>query len=112
MTERRGVDMQQPKRREDYPLVLKAKHIAEIMGVSLPTAYEYMRHTDFPLLDLPGAVKRVGREQFFEWLDRKHRGSSSSSETEQETAWRGEFDIESEDKHRRQGTAIGGVRDI
>lgn len=54
--------------KEQYPLVLKPKHVAEILGVSLPSAYEYMRHTDFPSFKLHGSV-RVMRDKLFDWLE-------------------------------------------
>jgi predicted DNA-binding transcriptional regulator AlpA len=61
------------KSKEDYPIVLKATHIAEIMQVSRPTAYEYMKHSDFPLLEELEGVKRVLRDEFFKWLESKQR---------------------------------------
>lgn len=58
---------------QEYPMVLKAKHVAEILGVSEPTAYTYMRRNDFPTINLPGAVKRVARDRFFEWLEQRSK---------------------------------------
>jgi predicted DNA-binding transcriptional regulator AlpA len=62
---------------QQYPTVLKAKHVAEILGVSEPTAYAYMRRTDFPTINLPGSVKRVAREAFFNWLEGKQQTQRS-----------------------------------
>lgn len=59
-------------KREDYPMVLSARQVAEIMGVSRPTAYMYMNLTGFPRINLPGTILRVGRDQFFQWLDKLH----------------------------------------
>jgi predicted DNA-binding transcriptional regulator AlpA len=56
----------------DYPIVLTAKDISEILKVSKPTAYEIMNRSDFPLLKF-GRCKRVLREEFFEWVNRGNR---------------------------------------
>ena len=40
---------------EDYPMVLTAKEIGEILKVSKPTAYELMNRSDFPLKKLVDA---------------------------------------------------------
>lgn len=55
------------KSSEDYPMILEAKHIQEILGVSKPTAYELMEGADFPLIRI-GRLKRVMKEEFFLWL--------------------------------------------
>lgn len=55
---------------EDYPLILTAKEVSEILNISKPTAYELMRNKDFPLLRI-GRCKRVIREEFLEWLKGK-----------------------------------------
>lgn len=54
--------------REDYPLVLTAEHVADILGVSLRRAYEIMETEHFPLKRV-GVRKYVTRERFFEWLE-------------------------------------------
>ena len=46
------------KSHEDYPVILTAEHIAEILMVSKPTAYELMEQTSFPLIRI-GRSKRV-----------------------------------------------------
>jgi predicted DNA-binding transcriptional regulator AlpA len=63
----------------ELPPVLKATHIAEIMGISLPTVYVYMRLSDFPLLEGHG-TKRVLRDSFFNWLKSRERTSRRESE--------------------------------
>ncbi len=50
---------------EDYPMILEAAHIKEILGVSKTTAYEIMEHPTFPLIKL-GRLKRVLKEEFFQ----------------------------------------------
>jgi excisionase family DNA binding protein len=56
------------KKIEDYPLILTAEHIAEIMGISKRVAYELMEYKGFPLIRV-GRLKRVNREAFFKWLE-------------------------------------------
>ncbi len=52
---------------DDYPLILTAKEISQILKVSKPTAYEIMSRKGFPLLRI-GRCKRVIRDEFFGWL--------------------------------------------
>lgn len=52
----------------DYPLILKASDIAEILRVSKPKAYEIMEEPSFPLIR-SGRTKRVLRDNFMEWLE-------------------------------------------
>ncbi|MET3697140.1 excisionase family DNA binding protein [Bacillus oleivorans] len=56
------------KTKENYPVVLKASDIAEILGVSEPTAYKLMRQKTFPLISF-GRNMRVLRDEFFRWLE-------------------------------------------
>jgi excisionase family DNA binding protein len=60
---------------ESYPIVLKASHIAEILGVSEPTAYKLMREKDFPLIKTLGRNMRALRSEFFNWLEEKSNNS-------------------------------------
>lgn len=52
---------------EDYPMILTAVHISEILMISKPTAYELMEQTSFPLIRI-GRIKRVRKDEFFNWL--------------------------------------------
>lgn len=52
---------------EDYPIILTAAHIAEIMHISKRVAYEVMEYEGFPLIRI-GRCKRVNRDEFFKWL--------------------------------------------
>ena len=54
----------------DYPMILTAVHIAEILMVSKPTAYELMEQNSFPLIRI-GRSKRVIKDQFFNWLSQQ-----------------------------------------
>jgi excisionase family DNA binding protein len=58
-------------KKEDYPLVMTATHIQEILGVGKRKSYEIMDEKGFPLVRLGGKLKRVNRDDFFDWLDRK-----------------------------------------
>lgn len=51
----------------DFPIILTAKDISEILHVSKPTAYEIMNRSDFPLMRI-GRCKRVLRDEFFSWV--------------------------------------------
>ena len=55
------------KNKEDYPLILTAGDISEILAVSKPTAYELMEQSSFPLIRI-GRNKRVLKHEFFNWL--------------------------------------------
>jgi excisionase family DNA binding protein len=69
---------EKPKTIQDYPLILTAKEIAEILRVSKPTAYELMKRTDFPLLPFEGRIRRVRRDEFFQWLARKSQNNTTA----------------------------------
>lgn len=55
------------KNYDELPLVLNAKEVAKVLGLSLAGTYELMREKDFP-------AKRIGkriivpRDEFLEWL--------------------------------------------
>ena len=55
------------KNYDELPLVLNAKEVAKVLGLSLAGTYELMRQKDFP-------AKRIGkriivpRDEFLEWL--------------------------------------------
>jgi predicted DNA-binding transcriptional regulator AlpA len=52
---------------ENYPLVLTAEEISNILKISKSNAYEMMNQPGFPILKL-GRCKRVFRDEFFSWL--------------------------------------------
>jgi len=58
------------KSKEDYPMILTAVHISEILIISKPKAYELMEQTSFPLIRI-GRSKRVQKDAFFSWLSQK-----------------------------------------
>ncbi len=55
-------------KKEDYPLLMTAKHVSEILGVSMRVAYSTMDQKDFPLILLRRS-KYVNRDDFFNWLE-------------------------------------------
>ena len=57
------------KEKDDFPLILTATDISEIIFVSKRIAYEIMERPDFPLIRI-GRCKRVLREEFFYWLEK------------------------------------------
>lgn len=59
---------------EDYPFILTAVHIAEILTISKPTVYELMEQTSFPLIRI-GRNKRVRKDEFFNWLKQQQQVS-------------------------------------
>lgn len=56
--------------KEQYPITMTAKHVAEVLGISLRVAYEVMEQKDFPLIRI-GRNKKVNREAFFKWMERQ-----------------------------------------
>lgn len=58
--------------RNDLPLILQAKDLIRITGLSKTTVYELMKSPDFPLIKLNDR-KLVYRDQFFTWLDSKQQ---------------------------------------
>jgi predicted DNA-binding transcriptional regulator AlpA len=53
---------------KEYPVILTAVEVAEILKVSKPTAYQVMDQPGFPLIKLNNRCKRVLRDSFFSWL--------------------------------------------
>jgi hypothetical protein len=58
---------QQIKEEKDYPLILTAEHISEILQIGKRKSYEIMDEKGFPLIRL-GKIKRTSREEFFKWI--------------------------------------------
>jgi excisionase family DNA binding protein len=54
--------------KKDFPIILTAVEIAQILGVSKRVAYEIMDTPGFPLIKIRRS-KRVNRDDFFNWLD-------------------------------------------
>ncbi|MGH0950031.1 helix-turn-helix domain-containing protein [Bacillus mycoides] len=54
---------------KDYPIMLNAQHIADVLGVSVRKAYDVMDQNGFPLVRI-GRRKVSPRESFFNWLEK------------------------------------------
>ncbi|PAE18294.1 helix-turn-helix domain-containing protein [Robertmurraya siralis] len=52
---------------KNFPIILTASDISDILKISKPTAYEIMKQPNFPLIQI-GRSKRVRRDEFFLWL--------------------------------------------
>lgn len=63
---------QQVSSQPGYPTVLRAKEVAEILGVSERRAYEIMDLKGFPLIRI-GRSKRVNQQSFFKWLEQQQQ---------------------------------------
>ena len=53
---------------DELPLFLSAKNVAELIGVSISSAYELMQERGFPVLKI-GSCKVVPKEKFREWVE-------------------------------------------
>ena len=53
---------------DELPLFLSAKNVAELLGVSISSAYELMQERGFPVLKI-GNRKVVPKEKFREWVE-------------------------------------------
>lgn len=60
------------KQIEEYPFMLTAKDLAEILTISKARAYEIMDLVSFPLIKL-GRSKRVLKSEFFMWLQEQQK---------------------------------------
>lgn len=56
--------------KKDFPIMLTALEISQILGCSKRVAYEIMDDKDFPLIKVRRS-KRVNRDDFFNWLEQK-----------------------------------------
>lgn len=73
--ERKERESKETKIRQDfsqYPPILNATHVSEILGISRRYAYEIMNWTDFPTIKLGNSSKRVSREDFINWLSNQN----------------------------------------
>lgn len=53
---------------EQVPVVIDAKTLSKVMGISLSKAYELFRSKDFPCISL-GRRKIVPKDKLIEWLN-------------------------------------------
>ena len=59
---------------DDLPLFLNAKLVAQVLGVSISTAYEVMHEPSFPTLRV-GSRMVVPKEKFIQWVA-EHTGGA------------------------------------
>lgn len=57
---------------ETLPLVLQAKDVQKILGISKGKTYELMNSSDFPTIFLNKRMV-VPRDRFFDWLNEDRR---------------------------------------
>ena len=57
----------------DLPLFLNAKLVAQVLGVSISTAYEVMHEPSFPTLRV-GSRMVVPKEKFMQWAEEQSGG--------------------------------------
>ena len=58
----------------DLPLFLNAKLVAQVLGVSISTAYEVMHESSFPTLRV-GSRMVVPKEKFIQWAEEQSGGA-------------------------------------
>ena len=59
---------------DDLPLFLNAKMVAQVLGVSISTAYELLNEPGFPTLCV-GSRIRVPKERFIRWAEGQSGGA-------------------------------------
>ena len=59
----------------DLPLFLNANLVAQVLGVSISSAYELMHETGFPALRIGSRIV-VPKEKFRQWVDAQTGGNA------------------------------------
>ena len=59
---------------DDLPLFLNAKMVAQVLGVSISTAYELLHDPGFPTLRV-GSRMVVPKEKFIQWAEGQSGGA-------------------------------------
>ena len=59
---------------DDLPLFLNANLVAQVLGVSISTAYEVMHEPSFPTLRV-GSRMVVPKEKFIQWAEDQSGGA-------------------------------------
>ena len=60
---------------DDLPLFLNARMVAQVLGVSISSAYELMHETGFPALRIGSRIV-VPKEKFCRWVDAQAGGDA------------------------------------
>ena len=58
---------------DDLPLFLNARMVAQVLGVSISTAYELLNDPGFPMLRV-GSRMVVPKEKFIQWAEGQSGG--------------------------------------
>ena len=58
---------------DDLPLFLNVNLVAQVLGVSISTAYEVMHEPGFPVLRV-GSRMVVPKEKFIQWVEEQAGG--------------------------------------
>ena len=71
-----GIEMKMSvcKSYDDLPLFLNANLLAQVLGVSISTAYEVMHEPSFPTLRV-GSRMVVPKEKFIQWAEEQSGGA-------------------------------------
>lgn len=62
---------------DQLPLFLNANTVAQVLGVSISSAYELMHEKDFPTLRV-GSRMVVPKEKFIEWVEQHMKGGGNA----------------------------------
>ena len=68
-----GFDLYVNKQADQLPLFLNANTVAQVLGVSISSAYELMHETGFPALRIGNRIV-VPKEKFCQWVDAQTGG--------------------------------------
>lgn len=60
---------------DDLPLFLNARMVAQVLGVSISSAYELMHETGFPALRIGNRIV-VPKEKFRRWVETQVGGDA------------------------------------
>ena len=63
------------KNYDELPLFLNAETVADVLGVSISSAYELMHETGFPALRIGNRIV-VPKEKFRQWVDAQAGGDA------------------------------------
>jgi len=53
---------------DDYPPVLQAAHVKEILGISTGATYALLKSEGFPTVSIGGKRKVIVKDEFVAWL--------------------------------------------
>ena len=59
---------------DELPMVLNAKMVSEVLGISISSAYELMHETSFPALRVGSRIV-VPKEKFCQWVESQTGGA-------------------------------------